>query len=631
MCGLTGIIHSNQSTYIENMTDVIAHRGPDDVGYYTDANISLGHRRLSIQDLSPNGHQPMWSNDGNVCVVFNGEIYNHLEIRAQLQTDHEFKSSGDTETVLYAYLEYGTDVFNILNGIFALAIYHKDSNKLILARDHFGIKPLYYQQHNDVFLFSSEIKAIIQHPAFNQNIDTTALANYLSFLYSPGEKTPFINVKKLLPGHFIIFENGNSIITKYYELPFTGKYALHSEEEWIDLLEEKLTNAVKRQLLSDVPVGFFLSGGLDSSLIVAIAKKILPDNRLKCFTIETATDSEREGFVEDLPYAKKVAKHLDVDLEIIQADIDILRDFDKMIYHLDEPQADAAPLNVMNICKKAREQGVVVLLGGTAGDDLFSGYRRHQAVYYSDKLKFIPNFIKRTIYHLSTLLPKDKAFSRRAQKLLSQYKETTTERQFASLYAWLSDDKVKKLFKEKIDFKPVDYLIESLKNIPEEKSLLNKLLYWDMKYFLTDHNLNYTDKMSMAHGVEVRVPFLDVELVEFSTTIPPELKMKGIETKYLLKKVAERYLPKEVIYRPKSGFGAPVRDWVINDLEPMINEYLSREIIEKRAIFNYSEVKQLIENNISGKIDASYTIWALLAIESWIRQFVDPYKQNSIS
>ena len=631
MCGIVGILESKGKSDFSTLMQKIAHRGPDSQGHYIDNHVALGHLRLAIQDLSPNGHQPMWSNDGNVCVVFNGEIYNHLEIRAQLKTDHEFKSSGDTETVLYAYLEYGTDVFNILNGIFALAIYHKDSNKLILARDHFGIKPLYYYHSDEVFLFSSELKAISQHPTFNKSIDISCLANYLSFLYSPGEKTPFINVKKLLPGHFMVVENGSSIITKYYELPLIGKYAQHSEEVWIDLLEEKLTNAVKRQLLSDVPVGFFLSGGLDSSLIVAIAKKILPDNRLKCFTIETATDSKREGFTEDLPYAKKVAKHLDVDLEIIKADIDILRDFDKMIYHLDEPQADAAPLNVMNICEKAREQGIIVLLGGTAGDDLFSGYRRHQAVYYSDKLKLIPNFLKRSFYHLSTLLPKDKAFSRRAQKLLSQYKETTMERQFASLYAWLSDDNVKKLFNEKNDFKPVDFLVDSLKNIPKETSLLNKLLYWDMKYFLTDHNLNYTDKMSMAHGVEVRVPFLDVELVEFSTTIPPELKMKGIETKYLLKKVAERYLPKEVIYRPKSGFGAPVRDWVINDLAPMIDECLSKEAIEKRAIFNYAEVKQLIENNKSGKIDASYTIWALLAIESWMRQFVDPYNQNSIS
>lgn len=631
MCGILGVLESKGKSDFSAVMQNIAHRGPDSRGQYTDDHISLGHLRLAIQDLTPNGHQPMWSSDGNVCIIFNGEIYNHLDVRSSLTTDHVFMSSGDTETVLYAYLEYGTDVFNKLNGIFALAIYHKDSKKLILARDHFGIKPLYYQQHNDVFLFSSEIKAISQHPSFDQHIDTTALANYISFLYSPGEKTPYRDVKKLLPGHFIVVENGRALITKYYELPFTGKYALHSEDEWIDLLEEKLTNAVKRQLLSDVPVGFFLSGGLDSSLIVAIAKKILPDNRLKCFTIETATDSEREGFTEDLPYAVKVAKYLDVDLEIIKADIDILRDFDKMIYHLDEPQADAAPLNVMNICKKAREQGIVVLLGGTAGDDLFSGYRRHQAVYYSDKLKLIPNFLKRAFYHLSTLLPKDKAFSRRVQKLLSQYKETTPERQFASLYAWLSDDNVKKLFNEKIDFKPVDYLVESLKNIPKETSLLNKLLYWDMKYFLTDHNLNYTDKMSMAHGVEVRVPFLDVELVEFSTTIPPELKMKGIETKYLLKKVAERYLPKEVIYRPKSGFGAPVRDWVINDLEPMINDYLSKENIDKRAIFNYSEICRLIENNKSGNIDASYSIWALLAIESWMRQFVDPYKQNSIS
>ncbi len=628
MCGITGIIHSKGSSFVKVMTEATAHRGPDDFGYYYDGDLSLGHRRLAIQDLSPNGHQPMFTADGRYCIVFNGEIYNHREIRKKLEPKYSFKSTSDTETILYGFQEYGVDVFNKLNGIFALAIFDKQNQQLTVVRDQFGVKPLYYFFNNHCFGFASEIKALVKIDDIDKTINVSNLANYLSFLWSPGESTPFQHIYKLLPGHYIQ-GNINDLSTfknkKYYEIPFNGVYQNHSEKEWVELLDKKLTKAVERQLLSDVPVGFFLSGGLDSSLIVAIAKKILPDNRLKCFTIETATDSEREGFTEDLPYAIKVAKHLDIDLEIIKADIDILRDFDKMIYHLDEPQADAAPLNVMNICKKAREQDIVVLLGGTAGDDLFSGYRRHQAVYFSDKLKLIPNFIKRSFYHLSTLLPKDKAFSRRAQKLLSQYKETSSERQFASLYAWLSDENVKKLFKQKIEFESVDYLVESLKNIPEEKSLLNKLLYWDMKYFLTDHNLNYTDKMSMAHGVEVRVPFLDVELVEFSTIIPPELKMKGIETKYLLKKVAERYLPKEVIYRPKSGFGAPVRDWVINDLEPMINDYLSKEIIDKRAIFEYSEVKQLIENNKAGKIDASYTIWALLAIESWMRQFVDPY------
>lgn len=371
-----------------------------------------------------------------------------------------------------------------------------------------------------------------------------------------------------------------------------------------------------------------MSVGLDSSLILAIAKKLLPDQRLKCYTVDSNTDSNREGFTEDLPFAKRVAEHLDVDLEVVKADINLLRVFDKMIYHLDEPQADASPLNVMNISERAREQGKIVLLGGTGGDDLFSGYRRHQAITVDKKLSLIPISFKRALWKLSIFLPLYNAPIRRMRKILSLYKEKNKLRQFASLYMWLDKTRVVKLFKKKLDFDPISLMVKSLENINNENSLLNQLLFWELKYFLPDHNLNYTDKMSMAHGIEVRVPYLDIKLVEFSATIPPELKMKGKETKYLLKRVAERYLPKEVIYRTKTGFGAPVRDWVINELAPMIDDYLSRESIEKRAIFNYTEVQKLINDNKSGKIDASYSIWALLAIESWMTQFVD---QKSIT
>jgi asparagine synthase (glutamine-hydrolysing) len=412
-------------------------------------------------------------------------------------------------------------------------------------------------------------------------------------------------------------------IHKYYEIPFNGTYVKKTEEIWIDELDAKLTKAVERQLLSDVPVGFFLSGGLDSSLIVALAKKLQPYNKLKCYTIDSKSDNKKDGDLEDLPYAKKVAKYLDVNLEIVKADIDILRDFDKMIYHLDEPQADAAPLNVLNICRKAREQGYIVLLGGTAGDDLFSGYRRHQSLFYEKKLNFIPFFIKKQFYELSTFLHYSSAFNRRIKKLFSIFQYKDVKIQSASLFGWLPEDRVKKLFINNIEtFKPNEFLINSLRNIPEEKSLLNQMLFWELKFFLPDHNLNYTDKMSMAYGVEVRVPFLDKELVEFSTTIPPELKMKGTITKYLLKKVAEKYLPHEVIYRPKSGFGAPVRDWVINEFQSRIETTLCESKILQQSIFNYEELVRLINENEAGVIDASYSIWALLSIQSWLNQFV---------
>ena len=601
MCGITGIVSSKASDYIQKMTDVLVHRGPDDTGIFINHNVAFGHQRLSILDLSENGHQPMISANGRYIIIFNGEIYNHWEIRKKLEGKYLFKSSSDTETILYGYIEYKKELFNQLNGIFAIAIYDNQTNELVIARDHFGIKPLYYYFDGDNFLFSSEIKSLIEFPDFNKKLDYSSLSNYLYFLWSPGSDTPFELCKKLLPGHYITVNTKkikSLTIQKYYEIPFNGTYAKKTEEIWINELDEKLTKAIERQLLSDVPVGFFLSGGLDSSLIVAIAKKLQPNNKLKCYTIDSKSDNKKDGDLEDLPYAKKVAEYLNVNLEIVKADIDILRDFDKMIYHLDEPQADPAPLNVSNICQKAREQGYIVLLGGTACDDLFSGYRRHQSLFYEKKLNFIPYSIKKQIYELSTFLHYSSAFNRRIKKLFSIFQYKDVKIQSASLFGWLPEDRVKKLFINNIEtFKPNEFLINSLRNIPEEKSLLNQMLFWELKFFLPDHNLNYTDKMSMAHGVEVRVPFLDKELVEFSTTIPPDLKMRGTTTKYLLKKVAERYLPHEVIYRPKSGFGAPVRDWVINEFRDRIESTLSKSKLLKQGMFNYEEVARLINEN----------------------------------
>lgn len=625
MCGITGIISPHASTYIQEMTDAIAHRGPDDIGFFNEGHIAFGHRRLSILDLSANGHQPMASEDGRYVLVFNGEIYNHEEIREKIKNKYPFKSTSDTETILYGFAEFGMELFNQLNGIFAFAIYDKQENEIIIVRDQFGVKPLYYCLQENNFLFSSEIKSLISFPDFNKTVDTTAIANYLYFLWSPGENTPFLHCKKLLPGHYLKLNTSDPktfTVHQYYEIPFNGVYQQKTELEWIEELDSKLTIAVKRQLLSDVPVGYFLSGGLDSSLIVAIARKLQPNKKIKCFTIATEINSTLEGFADDLPYAKQVADYLQVDLEIVNAKVDIVNDFDKMIYHLDEPQADAAPLNVANICKKAREQGYIVLLGGTAGDDLFSGYRRHQSLYYDNEFKIIPYYLKLFIQKFTAILPGNTAFTRRLKKMFSIYKFREKQIQMASLYGWLPIGKIKKLFlKETPLFEPNILLKNALKNIPKEQSELNQMLYWDMKYFLTDHNLNYTDKMSMMHGVEVRVPFLDIELVEFSTGIPPELKMKGTTTKYLLKKVAEKYLPNEVIYRPKSGFGAPIRTWITKDLNSKIESELSKNELEKTGVFNPVEVEKLIIANKKGEIDASYSIWCLLAMQSWFKQF----------
>ena len=630
MCGIVGVISSEAERKIKECNKSISHRGPDDEGYYVEGRLALAHRRLSIQDLSKNGHQPMLSYDENYIIIFNGEIYNHWEIRNELDNKYKFVSQTDTETVLYGFIEYGEEILNKLNGIFSFSVYNKITNELFIARDHFGVKPLYYYCDNNLFWFSSELKSILPLK-FNNDIDLEAIENYLTFLYSPGEKTPFKKVLKLLPGHYIRLNLNNFqrfTLNKYYDIQFDNSRLNKSVNELIIELEKLLTRAVERQLLSDVPVGFFLSGGLDSSCIVALAKKLHPNKKFNCYTIRTNDGQDmEEGFSNDLHYARLVAKHLDVNLIEVDSKIDILNEFDKMIYHLDEPQADPAPLSVLQICIKAREDGQIVLLGGTAGDDLFSGYRRHQAIRIEKYLKITPLFFRKCIKKMIYGFSVDKPIVRRLRKLTSNIDTSQIDR-LVGHFGWINKVVLKNIFSKKnqnfkSEYNPLNILKESLRNIPEEKDLLNQMLYLEMKYFLTDHNLNYTDKMSMAAGVEVRVPFLDKELVEFSTQIPTNLKMKGITTKYILKKVMEKYLPSEVIYRSKSGFGAPVRKWIMEDMDQIIQNYLSKSNIDKRNIFDFVEIQKLINDNKAGKIDASYTIWSLLSIESWMQQFYD--------
>lgn len=629
MCGIIGGITAEIFDEIA-LLDTVGHRGPDNKGFFRQGNLFLGHTRLSIQDLSENGNQPMFSADGRYVIVFNGEIYNHLAIRENFKNEFHFKSTGDTETVLYAFIKYGSDFLKNLNGIFALAIYDIQENEIFIARDHFGIKPLYIYQDAEKFLFSSELKTFLEFD-INKTLEPKALNNYLSFLWSPGELVPFSHVKKLLPGNFLQFNVADFANVKpisYYKIKFDGIYSKLNEELLIEQLDQYLTKAVQRQMLSDVPVGFFLSGGLDSSLIVAIAKKLFPDNKFPCFTIDIGNWSDgTENFANDLFYAKKVASLLKIELNIVKADINILNRFDEMIWHLDEPQADAAPLNVLNIAMLAKEMGIKVLLGGAGGDDIFSGYRRHKALSFEKYFQFIPTPIGKLIKQTVRLLPNINSFTRRLRKVVANLDKSTDER-MAGYFNWLPIETVHSLFskewQEKLkDYNPNSFFEKLTNEIPDEKNLLNRILYWEIKSFLVDHNLNYTDKMAMAVGVEARVPFLDAELVDFSLTIPPELKMKNGEAKYILKKVAERYLPDDIIYRSKTGFGAPVRKWITSDLDTMISERLSYENIQRRGIFDYDKVWELIESNKKGEIDASYSIWTLLAIDSWITQFVE--------
>ena len=630
MCGFVGVFPRERDGRFEACLSLIAHRGPDDRGVMGELPVQLGHQRLAIQDLSANGHQPMQVANGQVWIVFNGEIYNHRDLRRKLPDSINYRSSSDTETLLYAYLEYGPELLQHLNGIFAFAIYDHRQQKLLVARDPLGVKPLYYYHRDGELRVGSELKSLLSLPGGDRSLNPTALVDYVNFLWCPGSHTPLAHFKKLEAGHCFQFDlrqpHAEITPTKYYELPYHGQYSASSEAELTDQLDALLRQAVQRQLLSDVPVGFFLSGGLDSSLIAALARKQI-GAPFRCYTIRAHTDAATEGFADDLHYAQQVAQHLDVDLRIVEGDADIMRDFDDMIWHLDEPESDPAPLHVRNICRQARQSGDVVLLGGTAGDDLFSGYRRHQALKLEPWLRCLPTGAGKALAAAGERLPTRAPWARRLHKLTQQLGKSPLER-MAGYYAWIDERHNKALFADSLqasirNYHPAQRLIDALQAVPQERQPLNQMLFWDTKFFLTDHNLNYTDKMSMAEGVEVRVPFLDLDLVQFACQLPTALKMHGQTTKYLLKKVAERYLPHDVIYRPKTGFGAPVRQWVTQGKFDYRMAHVRQRAERPDSVFSRAGVERLWSETRSGRLDGAYSVWSVMAIDSWMRQFVE--------
>lgn len=609
------------------MCSTIQHRGPDDCGTYIaeQDGIALGHRRLSILDLSDTGHQPMVDMATKTVIIYNGELYNFRELRSQLeQRGYSFQGHSDTEVLLKLYLEYGTDLMRKLNGIFSFAIWDNAKKELFLARDPFGVKPLYYAESANSFLFASELKTLLSAPEINREIDPQALWNYIHYLWSPAPITMLRGIKKFVPGEAIIVAEGQ-VIKKwsYYEGPLSGEtddIITLSRHEQVLRVRSSVRRAVQRQMVADVPVGAFLSGGLDSSSVVAFAREFSSD-RLQCFTIDLK--GQTAGFADDLPFAQRVARYLDVDLNIISVGAEITERLEDMIYYLDEPQADPAPLNALLIAELARKHGIKVLLSGAGGDDIFTGYRRHYALMQERYWRWLPVSLCRMLRMSTRLLPSGIPICRRMAKAFANADSSQTKR-LAGYFHWLSPEIGTELlhgdYKKQLvlDDEPI---LQSLRNISVETTLLQKMLWLELRHFLCDHNLNYTDKMAMAAGVEVRVPFLDPELVQLAFSLPDNLKQRGSTGKWILKKAMEGILPNNVIYRPKTGFGAPLRRWLHNEWRDLLEDTLSVQSIKERGIFNADTVRALIECDRSGYIDASYPLFALICMELWCRRF----------
>lgn len=635
MCGIAGFVNGGHESTLWKMVNNQIHRGPDDTGIYLDSQsgVGLAHCRLAILDLSPLGHQPMASLDGSITLVFNGEIYNFLELRKELiDKGFHFRGNSDTEVLLNLYLSQGHSMLSRLNGIFAFALWDTSKQCLFIARDALGVKPLYYTNTPDYFAFASEIKALSPFLPSTPSLDYEALHRYLTFLWCPGAGTPFNSVRKLLPGEAMTVTGRVTRQWTWYKLPIFRSPQIISDQKTV--LEQTVTHlkdAVHRQMIADVPVGAFLSGGLDSSSIVAFAREVNP--HIRCFTIDV--NGQEEGMTDDLPYSRLVAAHLKVPLDVVKIDsAQMARDLPKMVEQLDEPLADPAPLNVLYISQLAQQQGIKVLLSGSGGDDLFTGYRRHLALGWESYWRWLPLGIRGWIEHISGGFNQKISFLRRVSKFFHGATLTGDQR-LVNYFAWIRQPDLLKLYTPEFcaalsDTVAGTPMLEFLSPLCDGVSPLEKMLALEQRFFLSDHNLTYTDKMAMAVGVEVRVPFLDLELVDFAAQIPPSLKQRRGVGKWILKKAMEPYLPREVIYRPKSGFGAPLRRWMRFELRELLGDILSAESLKQRGLFDPRAVQQLISDNDSGRVDATYTLLSLISIELWCRRFIDTDKQSQL-
>ena len=625
MCGITGYAAFNGSKVIdsgllEKMVNIIYHRGPDESGSDIRGNVAMGMRRLSIIDLS-GGHQPIYNEDKTVWTVFNGEIYNFKDFRSQLQAKgHIFKTNTDTEVIVHGYEEYGSGFLKYLNGMFAIAVHDTKKNKLLLARDHIGIKPLYYTFNNRRIIFGSEIKSILLSKEVNANLDVDALGEFLSWEYVPGRATLIKEIKKLEPGHFIEIDLNNPICEPkmYWDIPFYEVQHNHSTmEDWLERIDAQLKKSTQMQLISDVPLGAFLSGGVDSSLIVSAM------GEAKTFSIGFDDPTYNE-----LKWARKVADHLGVNHkdEIIKPDV--LELFEHLMFFLDDPIGDFSIFPTYLVSRLARKH-VTVALSGDGGDELFGGYETYLAQHKAKIFNRIPAFIRKGIIEaaINNVKPtaKKKGFINKAKRFIEgTYHDD--ELSHARWRIFVGEEMRKNLFSEtalKEMISPPSQHIEKLFKQAGNRGELNRSLYVDVKSYLCDNILTKVDRMSMAVSLEARVPYLDPDLVSLAFQVPEKFKVTSKDTKVILKKLASKYVPYECVYRPKEGFSIPIKNWLTNEFRPLMEDLLSQNKIKQDGIFNSVAVEQLKSEHLNGTANHSHILWAMIVFQDWKKRWLE--------
>lgn len=637
MCGIAGLISPNPEERIAPMLKAIEHRGRDDQGVYVSAPFGdglkacLGHRRLSIIDTSSAGHQPFLSDDKRFALTYNGEIYNYKEVRAELESAGEsFRTESDTEVLLKAFQVWGAACLEKLNGMFAFAIWDDREKTLFAARDRVGLKPFHYSEIDGNFIFASEIKAILASRLVEPRLDDRGFDQFLTFLWPVPPHTMFAGVSQLLPGHYLIWKDGDVSTHEYWDIDFSAEEKGGSEREWVDRVSETFDRVVRMEMISDVPLGAFLSGGVDSSSIVACMARGSAEQVTAYTTGISASDLEYDIIPDDVKWSRIVANTFDVDYHetLLSPQIEDL--LPTLVRAQEAPIIDMAIPSYL-ISQQARERQKV-MLSGMGGDEIFAGYPRHMAMKLASATDIIPPMIRRPLMSAADSLLYGGRRGRftaplRNAKKFARSAAMGFENRYLGFGTYFTEIAKKSLLAPETqarigDMDPYEYHRQYFAKT-ENLSPLNRLLYVDFKTFMPALNLDTIDRTSMAVNLEVRAPFLNKDLVELSARIPSRLKLKGLTRKYILKKAAEKMLPREVVWRRKAGFGAPVRSWMRGALQRILDEFLSDSAVRERGLFRPEAIAKLRSENVSGREDNSLQLFQLLTLELWFREFID--------
>jgi len=629
MCGIFGIA----STRLEDgnytaYTNTLSHRGPDAYGDYQNDNVFLGHRRLSIIDLE-GGVQPFFNESKSLAIIFNGEIYNYKEIRQSLiQKGYRFISNSDTETILVAYQEWGESCVQYFEGMFAFAIWDNVAKRLFIARDRLGIKPLLFAEYDGKLVFASEIKAIIADPKFPREIDERAVVAFFNYSYIPAPYTIFTRIRKLLPGHHMTWQDGRVTTRKYWDLNFSPDEN-RNEDDYVEELLSLFSDSVKGHLVSDVPVGAFLSGGVDSSAVVALMSQ---HSQAPVNTFCMGFGGDMGGYLDERGFAEEVASRFNtrhVTFEVVP-NLDSI--VDSIVDAFDEPFADDSSIPTYFICKLAAEK-LKVTLSGLGGDELFSGYERYLGFHLQSYYSRLPRFLRKSIIApLTEKIPEraDGHYTMNHLKRFTRGGALTPDQTYLSYISQLGVRNGPSLLSEPERLAPYHEEILDLysgyfksDNVDGPASSLNRALYCDIKTYLPDDILTLTDRISMQHSLEVRVPFLDHRLVEFSARIPPAIKLKKLNKKYILKKAFKNILPDSIMNHRKQGFVGPTSKWLKSDLKPFVLDCLSEKNLLEHNYINPGSVQTLLDEHFTGKQINDKVIWSLVMFQKWFERYID--------